>query len=128
LVPLSKQAVALLRAAEPRPRRAYVFGEGAGPFSGWSRCKGRLERRVGLPPWTLHDIRRSWATHVNELTGAPQVVEAALNHLSGVKAGVAGTYNKASYLPERIRAMQQWADWLESAPTTSPGIERVLQR
>jgi hypothetical protein len=61
----------------------------------------------------LHDLRRSWATHVNELIGAPHMVEAALNHLSGHKAGVAGVYNKASYMPERTRAMQRWADWLE---------------
>jgi integrase len=123
LVPLSSQAVEILRAIEPRPGRDYVFGEGAGPFSGWSRCKRRLDGRVArqraehqlepLAPWTLHDLRRSWATHVNELIGAPHMVEAALNHLSGHKAGVAGVYNKASYMPERTRAMQRWADWLE---------------
>jgi hypothetical protein len=40
------------------------------------------------------------------------VVEAALNHLSGTKGGVAGIYNRASYLPERTKAMQLWADRL----------------
>jgi integrase len=138
LVPLARQAVALLRAVKPRERCDYVFGEGAGPFSGWSRCKRRLDERIArqraelrlgrvlekgeqperadyLAPWTLHDVRRSWATHVNEMIGAPHVVEAALNHLSGHKAGVAGTYNKASWLPERVQAMQLWADLLEAS-------------
>jgi integrase len=29
------------------PERDLVFGEGDGPFSGWSRCKARLNARVG---------------------------------------------------------------------------------
>ena len=35
----------------------------------------------------------------------PDAVEAAINYLSGNKGGVAGIYNRASYLPERTRAM-----------------------
>jgi len=36
------------------------------------------------------------------------VIEAILNHVSGHKAGVAGTYNKALYLEERQRALDAW--------------------
>lgn len=117
VVPLSAQAVELVRAVPRREGRDNLFGNARGSYSGWSRSKRRLDGRAGVAPWTLHDLRRSWATHVNELTGAPHVVEAALNHLSGTKAGVAGIYNRASYLPERTRAMQVWADsLLGSAP------------
>lgn len=111
LVPLSKPVVAILTAVE-RQDRENVFGNGAGSFSGWSRSKKRLDKRAGVPAWTLHDLRRSWATHVNEHIAPPHVVEATLNHVSGVKAGVAGIYNRAVYLPERREAMQRWADWL----------------
>ena len=39
----------------------------------------------------------------------PHVAEATVNHISGAaKAGVAGTYNKAVYLPERKAALEQW--------------------
>jgi len=122
LVPLSRQAVALLRArrreAQERTEgRDLVFGAGEGAFSGWSRSKVRLDKRCGVTAWTLHDIRRSVVTGMNELGIAPHVAEAAVNHISGeAKRGVAGTYNRAQYLAERTRALQVWADHLTSAP------------
>jgi hypothetical protein len=62
-----------------------------------------------MPPWRLHDLRRSFVTHVNESGFAqPHVVEAIVNHVSGHLAGVAGTYNKALYLAERRRALELW--------------------
>jgi hypothetical protein len=39
---------------------------------------------------------------------APHVVEAIVNHISGSKAGVAGTYNKATYLEERKQVLDVW--------------------
>jgi integrase len=89
-----------------------VFGEGEGSFSGWSRCKRRLDARSGVSGWTLHDLRRSFVTHSAELGTAPHVIEAAVNHLSGHKGGIAGVYNRAVYGPEKARAMQVWADHL----------------
>ena len=42
----------------------------------------------------------------------PHVIEAVLNHISGHKAGVAGVYNKATYLPEKTAALARWAEHL----------------
>jgi hypothetical protein len=42
-------------------------------------------------------------------------VEALVNHVSGVKAGVAGVYNKASYLEERRQALAAWALLVDTA-------------
>jgi len=36
-----------------------------------------------LAPWTLHDLRRTAVTGMNELGIAPHVVEAVVNHISG---------------------------------------------
>ena len=44
----------------------------------------------------------------------PHVIEAILNHVSGHKSGVAGIYNRASYLRERTVALNRWADLLVS--------------
>jgi integrase len=120
LVPLSRQAVDLIRAQQRRDGRDLVFGDGGGPFSGWSRSKGRLDARCGLAGWTLHDLRRTASTAMNDELGiAPHVVEAAINHVSGAaKRGVAGTYNRALYLKERTRALQAWADHLTGEPET----------
>ena len=50
----------------------------------------------------LHDPRRTVSTMMHERLGVPpHVVEAVLNHVSGHKAGVAGTYNVAEYRAEK---------------------------
>jgi hypothetical protein len=48
----------------------------------------------------------------NGLGIAPHVVEAILNHISGHKSGVAGTYNRSTYAAEKRRALEQWAEHL----------------
>jgi phosphoserine phosphatase len=45
-----------------------------------------------------------------EISVAPHVVEAVVNHVSGHKAGVAGIYNRATYASEKRTALQRWAD------------------
>jgi integrase len=110
LIPLSEPALALLPATGAHQR--FVFGEFAG-YADWSRDKARLDKRVELPPWTLHDIRRTFVTNVNELGFAePHIVEAMVNHISGTKSGVAGRYNHAQYLEQRREALDKWGRYL----------------
>jgi hypothetical protein len=45
-----------------------------------------------------------------ELGIVPHVIEAALNHVSGHKHGVHGIYNRATYEPEKARALALWAE------------------
>ena len=60
--------------------------------------------------FTPHDLRRTFATRLNDLGFGPHVVEKVVNHrLSAVMA----VYNHADYRKERIAAMQTWADELE---------------
>jgi hypothetical protein len=42
----------------------------------------------------------------------PHIIEAVLNHVSGHKAGVAGTYNRAVYAKEKTIALARWAEHL----------------
>ena len=120
LVPLSDHALALFRTIAHRDDRELVFGRGEGGFSGWSKAKAELDMRIAekrkkagikksMPPWIIHDLRRSFVTHINESKIAPpHVVEALVNHISGHQAGVAGVYNKALYLDERRQALEAW--------------------
>jgi integrase len=107
--------------------REFVFGEGRGSYSGWSRSKERLDQRLlearqkvsgkkaqPLPAWRLHDVRRSVATGMARIGTQPHHIEAVLNHISGHKGGVAGVYNRATYLPEKTAALARWADHLIS--------------
>lgn len=122
IVPLSPLAVDQLPAR--RPGRPFVFGRRrASGFSGWGKCKAALDRRLTLAGgnWQTHDLRRSFCTLANELGLAPpHIIEAAVNHVSGHKAGVAGVYNKALYLAERRALMCAWAGRL-LAERTTPG-------
>ena len=87
-----------------------VFGKRDGPFSGWSKCKDRLDRRLEIAPWGLHDLRRTLSTRLHEAGVEPHIVEALLGHVGGHKAGVAGRYNKAVYRRQKREALELWAD------------------
>ena len=119
VVPLSDAALTLLPAR--REDRELVFGRRDSGFSGWSKAKGELDARIAaarkargerkpMPAWVLHDLRRSFVTHVSENGIAPpHVVEAIVNHVSGFRSGVAGVYNRAAYVLEKRTALDAWA-------------------
>jgi hypothetical protein len=44
-----------------------------------------------------------------ELRVPPHVVEVTVNHISGIRVGVAGVYNKAKLIDERTEALERWA-------------------
>jgi hypothetical protein len=95
--------------------RDAVFGrskDGTG-FSGWSKAKAELDATTSLPAWHLHDLRRSVVTHMAEIGVEPSIIEAVVNHISGARAGVAGTYNRATYAIPKRAALQRWADHLD---------------
>lgn len=121
LIPLSRQALTILAQHPNRPNSAYVFGNGKGEggYSGWSKSMAELKERIGdrvKADWGLHDIRRSFETLGQDLLKiAPHISDACINHKpSSVKSGTRKHYNFATYLDERIVAMQAWGDYLES--------------
>lgn len=121
-VPLSNAALHILQSIPRREGREFVFGEGQGGFSGWSKSKTRLDIRVAkggavLRPWRLHDLRRTTATRLGELGTLPHVIEAILNHISGHKAGVAGIYNRATYAREKREALDLWSKYIAGLTT-----------
>jgi integrase len=69
-------------------------------------------RGDSLPGWVHHDLRRSVATGMADLGVQPHVIEAALNHVSGHKSGVAGIYNRSTYEREKRQALDLWAEHL----------------
>jgi integrase len=121
VVPLPSMAQDIVAAQERDG--TYVFSTSGGivPVSIGSKVKGRLDAAMGdVPPWRLHDLRRTAATGMAEIGIPPHVVEAVLNHVSGFRSGVAGTYNRAAYLPEKTQALERWANQLEAIVTGRP--------
>jgi len=84
-------------------------------FNGWGKSKGRFDRELrNVDPYTLHDLRRSFAT-IHAKIGTPiHVTEKLLNHISGTISGVAAIYNRHSYLDEMRTAMDQFDEYLEN--------------
>ena len=64
-----------------------------------------------LPPFTVHDLRRTASTHLNEQGFNSDAIEACLNHTA---KGVRGVYNKAKYEKERTEMMQKWSNHIFS--------------
>jgi integrase len=109
-VPLSCQAITILRQL-PRIGDKYVFTlNGAEPTNNF-KAKDRLDRLANIPPWTVHDLRRTAASGMAKLGVSLVVIEKVLNHVSDSLAGVA--YQRHEYAEEKRAALQQWADHVE---------------
>jgi integrase len=110
-LPLSTQALAIIERLPRRNTTHFLFANRG--FTNWDGAKQELDRRIGIAPWRLHDLRRTCSTMLGELGVLPHVIEQALNHVSGHKAGVAGVYNKSKMSDAVREGLQRWADWLE---------------
>jgi integrase len=90
------------------------------PLSGWSKYKS--EMTDGVAGWTLHDLRRTFATRLAEMKVAPHIVERLLNHklgsignkTSGIVSAVAEVYNRAAYMSEMRDAIVLWEQYLSA--------------
>jgi integrase len=111
-VPITPLMESILESIPRRPDRDFVFGSKADGYDGFYHAQVRLEERIGKldKPWTPHDLRRTVATRMADRGVFPHVIEAALNHLSGAKKGVVGTYNRSKYAQEVKTALGMWSD------------------
>ena len=84
------------------------------PFSGWSKSKQTLECDPAIQPWTLHDLRRTFAMNLAELGVPPHITERLLNHVSGTISGIATIYNRHAHMDEMREAVSKWESHLTS--------------
>jgi integrase len=89
------------------------------PFNGFSKSKLALDKKLGpdFKPWTLHDLRRTFATKMAKLGVRQEVTEKLLNHTTGKVSGVAAIYNRHSYLDEMREAIDRYEAWLSTLIT-----------
>jgi integrase len=70
------------------------------------------QQRVGIPNWTAHDLRRTFATQLGEaLRIDPVVIEKCLGHKM---PRIMATYNRNEMLYERKEALDAWAEYIEN--------------
>jgi integrase len=128
VVPLSDMALGIIRdqladnatlaARKGREAPAWIFpGPGArAPVTGHAIAKAvkREEAKdrtiFGLPAFTPHDLRRTMATHMEELGVSPFIIGHVLNHVSITKASVTSrVYARYDYGREKREALELWA-------------------
>jgi integrase len=147
-LPLSDPAIAVLRDAERHHGGTYIFTRRSSgrPVddlgSAWTRTGKRsdegaqarivdhAEKELGaaMTPWVIHDLRRTVRTHLSKLGVSRYVAEAVLNHAPGE---LVATYDRHDYLPEMLKALQQWADKLKALglvvePRQLPAPQKLL--
>jgi integrase len=112
VLPLPQMALDIIATVPRMVGRDHLFGERSDlGFTQWG-AKRELDERLGdkVKPWTLHDLRRTAATRMADIGVQPHIIEAALNHVSGHKVGVAGIYNRSNYEREVRAALALWAE------------------
>ncbi len=89
--------------------------------------------KEGLPlePFTVHDLRRTGSTLLNELGFNSDWIEKCLAHEDGRSSR--GIYNKAEYEHQRRHMMQQWSNLVDAwtagqkyTPTLYPAVSDLL--
>ena len=114
-VPLTKAVLQLL--GKPQ-KSGFVFStsDGKRAFSGFSKAKRALdqaittlreeERREPMPPWVLHDLRRTARSLMSRAGVSADIGERVLGHTIG---GVRGIYDRHSFFDEKADALERLA-------------------
>ena len=89
------------------------------------------ESRLPLESFTVHDLRRTGSTILNELGFNSDWIEKCLAHEDGRSSR--GVYNKAEYGEQRRHMLQEWADMIDAwvageshTPTLLPPTMKVV--
>ena len=123
LVPLSKQAETLLLYIKQHANKEYLFPS--------TLSKARNEKHINSQTpneviktmdggkykgtMTNHGIRSLFSSYCNdnrlELGLDKEVIEICLSHLNSDE--IRNAYNRAEYLPYRLKTFQEWANYVE---------------
>lgn len=145
VIPLNDAALGVLGTL-PARRSGLVFSaNGKTPPSGFSKAKLRLDKAAlerlrsravdrgelqaeefDIPPFRLHDLRRTVATGLQRLGVRFEVTEAVLNHISGAKGGVAGVYQRHHWGDEKRSALAAWNAHLEAVIACATPSSKIV--
>ncbi len=119
LVPLSRQTLAVLQELKAISGDNLLLFPSA-RRDGRSMSDGTIRvalRTMGYEKtdMTAHGFRAMASTTLNSYEWPPDVIETQLAHSDSNK--IRRAYNRAMYLPQRIKMMQWWADYLDAART-----------
>ncbi len=135
VVPLTDHVIEILEKLPRFKKGDYLFTTTAGekPVSGFSKAKARLDREMlrslramarkrgehyeGLPPFVIHDVRRTMRTGLSGLPVPSDVAELVIAH---TRPGLRKVYDQHAYLDEKRRALELWERQLRDTLTPPP--------
>ena len=150
VVPLSLQVMEILGrlprksvvvAGKTRPSPFVFTTDGTHPISGFSKAKKALDLSVAdvckrsgsdpIPPWRLHDLRRTCGTGMGRLRVGSFIIGRVLNHAA--KGVTDRVYDKWEYLEEKRAALRAWGDDVARlisppVPPAAPGSKGRVKR
>lgn len=129
VVPLSKQAVLILKGLHPITGQSrYLFPSlrsASRPISDNTLNAALRRMGFGQDEMTAHGFRTMASTRLNELGYAPDVIELQLAHTDQNK--VRDAYNRAQRLAERRKMMQAWANYLDGLKADKKSKVRAIR-
>jgi integrase len=124
VVPLTPPVLTILESLPRFDGGDYLFTstQGRKPISGFNRAKRALDVKMlaelgELPPFVLHDIRRSVRTGLSALPVPDLIRELVIGH---TKPGLHKIYDQHTYIDEKRHALELWAARLQSIVEPPP--------
>lgn len=112
--PIPEQIKSYIQSVVVQANSDYLLGELKRPeaVSGFG---GKLWHKLDhKEAWTLHDLRRTFATLLNDMQIEPYVVEQLLGHSLG---GVMKIYNRSQHIEKKKVALELWLSKLNDIAT-----------
>lgn len=115
IIALVPDAMRILESMPGMPSGPFLLSTTAGAkpvYTVTPSALGRLKLSVAsefngcMAHWTIHDLRRTVATHLGRLGVDELMIERVLGHRIG---GVRAVYNRYRYLEEKRKALSVWA-------------------
>jgi integrase len=106
--PLCELAQAVIATCPAENDFLFPAQRGGTMFGGWSKRKTKLDMLCPIAPWTLHDLRRTFAHGWQRLGIKIEHTEAALGHISGRRGGIVGVYQTYNYADELRDCYAKW--------------------
>jgi integrase len=121
-VPLSDEAIKILESLPRFTKGDHLFSGSYGvlPVNGFSKNKRALDAKMRdelqrpLPPFVIHDIRRTMRTGLSTLPVPDLIRELVIAH---TKPGLHKVYDQHAYLDEKRHALELWAKRLRDIVT-----------
>ncbi|HBR0795150.1 TPA: site-specific integrase [Klebsiella pneumoniae] len=115
----------LVNLHEETKRRIYILGEFKSDSTVSVMGCTNFTSLKHEKRWSLHDLRRTFSTSLNDMGVDFIVVEQLLGHT--IK-GVAGIYNRSKYIPQKQEALDRWVDYLDGLVGEENTVKVIKKR